>query len=87
MSRILFNNPHQNPIIYLQNIDRNTLKMLKDFIYNGEIQVPLDFVNDIIKMGTKIGILGVNDDMHVQTAKWLKKSQKCKLKNINLKKI
>ena len=56
---ILVNNSNTNPIIYMNNIGTSTLRMLKDFIYFGCVQVPSNKVNDFVKLGGELGIEGL----------------------------
>ena len=36
---ILLRNPHENPLIYLKDVKYNDLKLLLEYIYNGQCQV------------------------------------------------
>ena len=36
---------------------------MKDFIFHGDIKVPVDLVHDIIKIGAELGIEGLEEQL------------------------
>ena len=45
---ILKNNPHPNPLIYLHGIDSQNLGYILDYIYNGEVQLYQDHLDQFM---------------------------------------
>ena len=43
----------------MNNIDSATLNLLKNFIYLGNVQVPIDQVHEFIRIGGELGIEGL----------------------------
>ena len=57
--KILVSNPHPHPMIYLNQVDFETLIKIKSFIYLGEVEVPADQVYDFLKIGGDLEIVGL----------------------------
>ncbi|XP_065217126.1 broad-complex core protein isoforms 1/2/3/4/5-like [Planococcus citri] len=52
-------NPCQHPIVILKDISYNDLKAIVDFIYLGEINVPHDHLQSVIKTAESLNIKGL----------------------------
>ena len=58
---ILLRNPHQNPLIYLMDVQYYDLKLLLQYIYHGECQVTNEELMNFIKIGEKLQINGLTE--------------------------
>ena len=56
---ILEKNPHQHPLIYLNNVDIGHLKNLVKFIYSGEVQVANEGLAEFLDTATILDIEGL----------------------------
>ncbi|XP_057322903.1 putative uncharacterized protein DDB_G0267716 [Microplitis mediator] len=59
--RLLMKNDHPHPLIILHDIDHNDLKLILNFMYYGEIQVPERDVKRLIKIAQVFDIHGLKD--------------------------
>ena len=48
-SRILLQNPHPHPLIYLMDVGMENLKLILDFMYFGEIQVSHSGIDSLLE--------------------------------------
>jgi len=60
--RILLKNPHQNPLLYLRNVDIKTLKSIINFIYIGETQVEQDELETFFAIAKDLEIKGLSNE-------------------------
>ena len=58
---ILLKNPHENPLIYLEDIKYSQLKNILEFIYLGECTVDMDQIKDFLAIGSDLEISGINN--------------------------
>ena len=69
--KILSNNPHQHPLIYLKDVRHNILERLIDFIYKGETELEKEDVNSFLKTAKELEISGLTQTdygiVHVET--------------------
>ena len=56
---ILINNLHSYPLIYLSGIHSTALAPIVDYMYEGQIQVSLDTVDNILNVARKLKIKGL----------------------------
>lgn len=59
--RLLMKNDHPHPLIILHDIDHNDLKLILNFMYYGEIQVPESDVKRLLKIAQVFDIHGLKD--------------------------
>ena len=63
LRRILTNNPHQNPLIYLSNISSAELEFVIKFVYLGTCQVPQAGLVPFLAAGKALEVRGLADDL------------------------
>ena len=63
LKNILRMNNHQHPLIYLNGIESSYLKMVVDYIYMGEVQVPCDKINDFLNVAGMLQVAGLTNDI------------------------
>ena len=59
---ILENNAHSFPMIYLSGIDSTNLKLIMDYIYDGEVQVYQEQLDSFLTVAQKLMIAGLLKD-------------------------
>ena len=59
--RILRRNPHPNPLIYLIGLRVRDLEALLEFIYSGEVYVPLDHLETFMHAANRLEIDGLKN--------------------------
>ena len=57
--RILHNNPHPHPLIYLNGFIQSDLEALLNFMYAGESEVAYNNLDRFLKLATQLEIVGV----------------------------
>ena len=57
--KILVNNPHQHPLIYLDNVKHEELRSIIDFIYLGEAEVAQDDLENFMKVAARFQMKGL----------------------------
>ena len=66
--KILKNSTHFNPLIYLPGVESTDLNLIIDYIYNGEIQLYQDHLDNFLDIAQKLKIEGLirrqNDQKH-----------------------
>lgn len=67
--QILLNNPHSNPLIYLQGISYQDLDTIIRFIYLGEAQLPQKDLETFLKASEALKIKGLNTQGKYDTDK------------------
>ena len=59
----IFKNPNlvsnQTPVLYLQGVDSNILKLAMDYIYNGEAAIPESRLDTFLQTSTKLKLKGL----------------------------
>ena len=61
---------HPNPLIYLRGIKVKALTSILDFMYNGEVNIPHEELDDFMKVGDDLKVKGLEkEDSHVQSYK------------------
>ena len=63
LRRIMTNNPHQNPLIYLSNISSAELELVIKFVYLGTCQVPQAGLVPFLAAGKALEVRGLADDL------------------------
>ena len=59
--KILLNNPHQYPLIYLKGIKFESLKLILRFMYLGETKVSEEDLQSFLTAAEELKILGLSD--------------------------
>jgi len=62
LRNILKKNTHQNPLIYLLGIRFSSLVNLLDFMYQGEIKIPQEEINDLLHLGRDLKVVGLYEN-------------------------
>ena len=64
--QILLNNPHQHPLLYLSGLNSTNLNFILDYIYQGEVQLFQDQLDNFLNAAQVLKIEGLlsndNDD-------------------------
>merc|ERR1712129_176601 len=63
--RIIVNNPHRHPLIYLKNVDMKILKSVIDFIYLGQAAVESNMLEHFLSIAKELEIQGLSEEMQV----------------------
>lgn len=58
---LFMTNPCKHPIVILKDVKFNDLKAIIDFIYSGEVNIPQDQLNSLIKTAETLKIKGLAD--------------------------
>ena len=59
LRKILLNNPHDNPLLYLIDVNHKELQSIINFMYMGEVEVAQDDLENFFKVGEKLQIKGL----------------------------
>merc|ERR1712129_131001 len=62
--KILMANPHQNPLIYLKDVEYLDLQSIVQFIYLGQIEIPQEALAKFIDTAKELKINGLVDLKH-----------------------
>ena len=62
--KLLVDSSSTSPWIYCHDIEYDILKLIKEFIYHGELQVPNVYIEDFLKTGSELGVRGL---VHMET--------------------
>ena len=57
--KILIENPHANPLLYLGGIPSTYLRLVMDYIYQGELQIYQEHLDNFLDVAQKLGIEGL----------------------------
>jgi len=57
-SRVLHDNPHTHPLIYLSNVKMKNLMWILDYMYSGQVQVGMEDVDSLLEMFKEFEIKG-----------------------------
>ena len=60
---ILSNNPHQNPLLYLGNLDYKLLNFLLEFVYLGQVNIEDTSLDGFLVAGRQLGLEGLNEEV------------------------
>lgn len=58
---LFMTNPNKHPIVILSGVKFNDLKAIIDFIYSGEVNIPQDQLNSLLKTAESLKIKGLAD--------------------------
>ena len=58
---LFMTNPCKHPIVILKDVKFNDLKAIIDFIYSGEVNIPQDQLNSLLKTAETLKIKGLAD--------------------------
>ena len=61
--RIISNNPHQHPLLFLRNIDIKTLKSIIRFIYMGQTEVEQEELETFLAVAKDLKVKGLSNEM------------------------
>ena len=56
---ILRKNPHSHPLLYLSGVDSTSLGFVLDYIYQGEVQIYQNELDNFLEVGQKLKIEGL----------------------------
>ena len=59
--KVLLNNPHQHPLIYLKGIKYESLKLILRFMYLGETKVSEEDLQSFLTAAEELKVLGLSD--------------------------
>jgi len=59
--KILRNNPHQNPLIYLKGIKHESIRSILKFMYLGETKVPEEDLKHFLEAADELKVKGLTD--------------------------
>ena len=60
---ILRKNPHQHPLIYLSGVNSANLAYILDYIYQGEVMLYQNNLDQFLDMAQKLKISGLNQEL------------------------
>ena len=55
-------NPHQHPLFYLKGVKHSQMMSLLDFMYNGEVSVPQEDLNNFLVVAEELQIKGLTQN-------------------------
>ena len=58
--RVLARNPHQNPLIYLKGVDYENLEAVLNFMYQGEVNVAQEDINEFLRVAVELDVKGLS---------------------------
>ena len=64
--KILLNNPHQNLLLYLKDIEHKYLMMVMQFIYLGECDVGQEDLTQFLNTGKELQISGLMETLDLE---------------------
>ena len=85
--KILKTNKHQHPLIYFRGLKSRYLDPILDFIYNGQVSVPEDDLNDFLATAEELQIQGLVEDIVDYVTEDTIESPTTKVKNDRQKRI
>merc|ERR1712115_209208 len=56
---ILKKNPHSHPLLYLSGVDSSSLGFVMDYIYQGEVQIYQNELDNFLEVAEKLKIQGL----------------------------
>ena len=77
---ILRRNSHSHPLLYLSGVNSKTLGQVLDFIYQGQIKLYHEEINQFMEITQELkikGLLTQNDDINYEAQIKHLKSEKC----------
>ena len=63
LKKVLLQNPHPNPLIYLRGIKHHNLEQVVSFIYHGQCQVEEHHLENVLAVGQELGVIGLLGDV------------------------
>ena len=60
--RILLKNPHQNPLLFLKNVNIKTLQSIINFIYLGQTEIEQDELEEFLATAKELEIKGLSTE-------------------------
>ena len=69
--QIFVNNPHQNSLLYIHGIDSQMMKLIIDFIYEGQVQLKHDILDHFLTDAQKLKLEGLLPASHEGSSKTL----------------
>ena len=60
--RILVDNPHQHPLLYLKGVKYNQLQAILKFVYLGQVEIPQEFLSDFVSTAKDLEIKGLSEE-------------------------
>ena len=57
--KILLNNTHKHPLIYMKGVDMKYLKFLVKFIYTGEVEIENEILSNFLEVADELQISGL----------------------------
>jgi len=61
--KIIKNNPHSHPLVYLKGVTLQNMKLILDFLYLGVIYIDQDMLKSFLETGSELGIIGLVDNV------------------------
>ena len=61
LKKILTNNPHQHPLIYLKGMEQSHLLSILQFIYLGQVEIVQEELNGFMATAIELNIKGLNN--------------------------
>ena len=61
--KMLIQNTHPNPLIYLRGFKHDDLEQVVRFIYQGECEMEEQQLEDVLAVGRELGVLGLVENM------------------------
>jgi len=72
-SRVLHDNPHPHPLVYLSNVKMKNMMWIMDFVYSGQVQVEMEDIDELLEIFKQFEIKGF--DLHSNKTRKRKSSQ------------
>ena len=66
---ILRKNNHNNPLLYLHGIQSTSLKLILDYIYQGEVQIYQEELDQFITNASNLQIMGLQENSNIEDKK------------------
>ena len=58
--KIFRKNKHPHPLIYMKSVKRRDMVSILDFIYNGEVSIPQEYLEEFLQVSTELNIKGLD---------------------------
>merc|ERR1712204_99244 len=62
LKKMLHNNPHPNPLIYLRGVKQKELKSVLNFLYIGEVMVSKDSISEFMEVVKDLELNGFTQE-------------------------
>jgi len=60
--RVLYNNPHQNSMIYLKGVSHFSLEKLVKFMYDGEVSIKQEDLDNFLEIANDLNVKGLTQN-------------------------